>query len=653
MADKSESTGDDGTAKAAAVGVAMHEASRDPGVAADVREFLREQTIVLRLQAEDLRREDKLRHWSLRVHHISDVLKLSFELALASIFTVVMLVAALTVWSATQEDGVVIEAFSVPPDMAAQGLTGQGVAAKLQDKLSAMQAATDSARPAASYSNNWGGDIRVEIPNTGISIGEFYRYLVSRLGHQTHITGEVYHIGNTIAVTARSGSDAGATVTGTEADFDALMQQAADQIYARTQPYRHAIYLDERQAEHGGREAARAIFEELVASGSREDRIWGHVGLANLVDSDDPRLASAEERKAAALDSSFALPYQDIAGDDHILGHDESAIADMSKAVQLLESGHGGMSDRAATISRRADRAIIDISLGDFGATMRDSEDAVSLPDFYGVAEGARELSIMTLALLHRTTEMREAWNDLPASKDVFTNMNREAAKLQADYWSGDWTAVTAEWPGAEAATRQLTSIPGYTKRYADLVLTSEFSPFTAGALAETGDFRGAHALIDKTSLDCYPCLRTRGSIDAAQGNWSGAAWWFADATRQGPSIPFAYADWGGMLMRRGDFDAAIAKFTLANQKSPHFADPLEMWGEALMLKNRSDLALAKFEEANKYAPEWGWLHLKWGEALLWNGDKAGAQKQFAIASTLDLAPSEKSELAHMRASHG
>ncbi len=645
MADKSESTSDDGAAKAAAVGVAMHEASYDPGVAADVREFLREQTIVLRLQAEDLRREDKLRHWSLRVHHISDVLKLSFELALASIFTVMMLGVALTVWSAAQEDGVVIEAFSVPPDMAAQGLTGQGVAAKLQDKLSAMQAATDSSRPATSYSNNWDGDIRVEIPDTGVSIGEFYRYLVSHLGHQTHITGEVYHIGNTIAVTARSGSDAGATVTGAEADFDSLTQQAAEQIYVRTQPYRHAIYLVETQSGHGGREAGRAIFEELVANGSREDRIWGHVGLAYLVDSDDPRLASTEQRKAAALDPSFALPYQDIASDDHILGHDEAAIADMRRGGHLLESGHGGMSDRAATISLMADRGILDISLGDLDATLRDSEDAVSLPDFYGVAEGARELTVVSLALLHRTADMHAAWNDLPASKGVNTNMNRAAAKLQADYWSGDWTAVTAEWPDAEASTRQLTSIPGYTKRYADLLLASEFIPFVAGALAETGDFRSAHALIDKTALDCYPCLRMRGTIDAAQGNWSGAAWWFAAATRQGPSIPFAFTDWGEMLMRRGDFDGAIAEFQIANRKSPHFGDPLEMWGETLIRKNRSDLALAKFAEADKYAPKWGRLHLKWGEALAYLGRTSDAKAQFAIAAGLDLSQADKSTL--------
>jgi hypothetical protein len=76
------------------------------------------------------------------------------------------------------------------------------------------------------------------------------------------------------------------------------------------------------------------------------------------------------------------------------------------------------------------------------------------------------------------------------------------------------------------------------------------------------------------------------------------------------------------------------------------------MWGEALIRKNRSDLALAKFADANKYAPHWGRLHLKWGEALRWSGDKAGAQKQFAIASRLDLSEGEASELGRMTKAH-
>src|SRR5215469_7565959 len=99
------------------------------------------------------------------------------------------------------------------------------------------------------------------------------------------------------------------------------------------------------------------------------------------------------------------------------------------------------------------------------------------------------------------------------------------------------------------------------------------------------------------------------------------------------------------MLLRRGDYDGAIAKFEQAHDKGPHFADPLELWGEALMQKNRSDLALAKFEEASKYAPRWGRLHLKWGEALFYLGRKDEARAQFQAASGMDLSAADRNRL--------
>jgi len=170
--------------------------------------------------------------------------------------------------------------------------------------------------------------------------------------------------------------------------------------------------------------------------------------------------------------------------------------------------------------------------------------------------------------------------------------------------------------------------------------------PNLAYAQAKAGNFAAAHAIIDKTPRDCDLCLRTRGRIDAAQKNWGGAAFWFAEAVRQAPSIPFAYSDWGRMLLDKGDLDAAIEQFTLANQKGPHFADAIEMWGEALLLQKHPDLAVGKFAEAEKYAPNWGRLHLKWGKALAYSGSKDEAAKHFARAAQLDLTPSEKSELA-------
>jgi tetratricopeptide (TPR) repeat protein len=107
------------------------------------------------------------------------------------------------------------------------------------------------------------------------------------------------------------------------------------------------------------------------------------------------------------------------------------------------------------------------------------------------------------------------------------------------------------------------------------------------------------------------------------------------------------------MLLAKGDFNGAIAKFATAHEKGPHFADPLEMWGEALMQKNRSDLALVKFEEANKYAPNWGRLHLEWGRALFYMGEMNEAKMQFALAAQLALSEADRAALTSWKSRHG
>ena len=194
----------------------------------------------------------------------------------------------------------------------------------------------------------------------------------------------------------------------------------------------------------------------------------------------------------------------------------------------------------------------------------------------------------------------------------------------------GDWAAARKDIENVAAAPATTSSTQSY------LGPRTTVLPRLALALAKTGDMDGAWREISKLPTDCYFCLRVRGQIAAAQGNWSGAAYWFARAIALAPSIPFAYSEWGRMLMAKGDLDGAVVKFESANKKGPHFADPLEMWGEALIAHNRSDLALAKFEEAAKYAPNWKRLHLKWGEALTYLGRKDDAAKQFAIARSLD-----------------
>ncbi len=610
----------------------------------------RAQAEVLRLQAEDLRREDKLRHWSLRVHHISDVMKLTFELSLAAIVLAFATLIGTAIWKASHDHSLVVESFSVPADLAARGVTGEAVAAQLQDKLTAMQAATNSARPPDSYANNWGADIKVQIPDTGVSVGEFYRLLVSWFGSQTHISGEMYRTADGLAVTTRATGEAGDVVRGSEKDLDALMQKAAETVYARTQPFRYAVYLVSGPNPDGV--TSLVLLQNLARTGSAQDRSWAYMGLGTREEYSDPLHAPKTHALAIPLTPRFALPYQNIASEEFWAGHDETALAADRNAVALLAQGDGEMSARASAISLPAGRARAEEMIGDFPEALRQDAQCVMEPDYAFIAEYCRSDMAYDEAMQHDRAAARGDWSGVPVPSNPHGAVQYRPFEVSVLYGLGDWNGVIRKTGEFESYLKTIERVQPFTKSFAPVTLSREVWPYTAGALARTGHMNDALALIGRTPLDCDLCVRMCGNIATLNHDWTGAAHWFAMVSARAPSIPFADADWGAMLMAKGDFDGAIAKFTLANQKGPHFADPLEMWGEALIARNRSDLALAKFEEANKYAPNWGRLHLKWGEALWWSGDKDGAKKQFDAAQILDLTLAEKSELAREGASH-
>ena len=114
-------TGADPAAAAIALG---HPGTLDPRSAA----YLEKQARLTELQIADLEREDALRHWSLRVRHVSDVFKLSFEFGAALVFLTLGFFIMIAIWTAAHDRALVIEAFNVPSDMAADGLTVQVVA---------------------------------------------------------------------------------------------------------------------------------------------------------------------------------------------------------------------------------------------------------------------------------------------------------------------------------------------------------------------------------------------------------------------------------------------------------------------------------------------------------------------------------------------
>jgi tetratricopeptide (TPR) repeat protein len=620
---------------------AMHAALS--GGSEEARDYLRRQSRLADLQIDTLQKQDEFETSHLRWRRFNDQMKGAMQIMLVLIGALFVFGIGAAVWSAAHDDGVVIEAFNVPPDMQARGLTGSVVSSMLLDKLTDLQAHTDSARAPSSYASK-GEDIKVQIPDTGISISEAYRYLSGWLGHQTHISGDVYRGARGITVVVRTSGNP-ASFEGSEDKLNDLMLHAAEAVYRQTQPFRYGVHL----LNYGRFAEADAVFRDLVANGPAMEKPWAYaVWMYPAINNGDLATAIARTHTGAALDPHNLLAQVNVSQIEAIAGHDEQELKYDYAAKAAYAAGGGEQIRESARISmlHTADSNIAE-ETGDYRAAIAQYDHQLAEPDFNGSHWTVAYLKSADLALMH----------DVPASRRALGGYADITLLVHADTGSG-WNgtdmdfpqfeqfAELGDWAAARKDAEQVAASPSANAPTETLTARVMLLPRVALAQAKTGDYAAAWTEIAKTPLDCYRCLRVRGQIATAQKNWRGARYWFARAAALAPSIPFAYADWGAMLMARGDPDGAIAKFEIAHAKGPHFADPLEMWGEALIAQNRSDLALAKFEEAAKYAPNWGRLHLKWGEALLWSGDKTDARKQFAVASHLDLAPAEQSQLA-------
>jgi hypothetical protein len=625
--------------------LALDGKQHDAGTAKNLRDYLRSQAALADIQTEEIRHEWHMRSGSVRMRYYSDILRFAFNISLAFLGLAVAAIVGGLVWTAANENGLVVEAFAVPPDMTAHGLSGQAVASQLLDRILDLEEASASTRPASSFSNNWGDDIKIEIPETGVSIGEARRMMVMWLGHETHITGEVYRTQDGVSIATRASGQGGSVVSGSEANLAGLLQQSAESVFAATQPYRYSVYLMRR----GKFPEAQAVLQRLAAKGdSSRERAWANLGLGMIANSHGDWYAGAElHRRAAALFPNFALAWVDIDTEETILGHPEEALGAARTAVRLLESGNDiDMIERARPIALLSERADVARSTADFAAALDYNLQSLKQPDHQSSDESAREEMATDQARLHDRAAALNTWRMLPPADDPAVKANRALARFQLAYRLGDFHALLDHQEALEATLTAAEKNPDDVGLSFAVMRARVVKPFTAYAKARSGDFKAAHALIDATPIDCEACLRGRALVSTAERNWPAADYWFARAVAFSPSIPFAYADWGAMLLAKGDYDGAIDKFSASHGKGQHFADPLEMWGEALIAKNRSDLALAKFAEAAKYAPHWGRLHLQWGEALWWLGRKDEARGEFAHAAQLDLTSSEKAVLA-------
>ena len=595
--------------------------------------LLERQIALADLQIDGLQKVDAFELSHLRWRRFNDQMKGALQIMAVVLGLAVVIGIAVAVWRASQADGMVVEAFSVPPALAQNGMGGDVVADDLTNKLAAVRdtAVANSLSVYKDVRQDRDNDIKVEIPETGISLAQAWRYLRQWFGHERPLTGNVRRTADGKIALAVTLDRQTFVARGALGDLDALEQKIAEQVFAADDPGNYVLYLNGMNRDA---EAYAAAGRNVTLSLSERERAGAYSLWANETHfaTGDVRLGLTRAWISIALYGKSSAGHMEAMSDLLDLGHEEEALAQARIIATLRQADENATFRESGFPYAREFARYTDLLLtGDF-------------------AQARSYVCIYTCTLATQAARRAEYAARAHDIDDARTQLAQGVAAggvppdrlARAQYFIA---LAATDWPAAVTAARAyaagLKTVLAQNPTLAALRIRTAVQPMLATALARIGDVRGAQAAIDATPLDCYDCLRARGAVYDAR--------WYSRAVALAPSLPFAYADWGQMLLAKGDLAGAIAKFSRAHDKGPRFADPLEMWGEALIAQNRSDLALAKFQEAAQYAPNWGRLHLKWGEALLWSGDSAAAQKQFALAAPLDLTDAERHTLAGLR----
>lgn len=518
-------------------------------------------------------------------------------LAVAALVVVGLLVSLLI--RAARADALIVESFRVPPAMASQGLSGEVVASQVLDKLAEMQAGTESTRAASSYDNNWGDELKIDIPNTGATADQLWKLLRAWLGKETRISGEIIDTRNGLALTTRVGGTPGRRFVSKTEDLDALITQGAELIFQQSQPYRYSIYLtrDPKRFDDGTQS-----LEQLTRDSSDRERKWAFNGLSwafRVRGEFGPAISAAQ--KALAIDPEMIPALSNLASAYEALGQDQ-AYVDTYRREQEVQTTKEY--DPRVVAANRCGH-IAGIAFASRNPKGLD-EAAECLSSAGGSAsEYVLATRLNAMLLRHDAGSMLAVRIPVTPNTSAVNAASQIAlARLLAETDRGSSSQLAAALDNYRSAMAALSLDPQMGAYTRSVAFTWQW-PVETEALVRIGRLGEAAALIAKTPSDCYVCARDRGLVAEAAGNLPDAQRWYAEAARQAPRLAPAFADWGRLLVKGRRFDAAQLKLKEAVRLAPNWADPLKYWGDALAAQGKSAEAIAKYDAALKLAPKW------------------------------------------------
>lgn len=554
----------------------------------------------------------------------------------------VLLGFGVAVWAASRSNSLVIEPFEVPPVLEQRGITGRVVSSRILDRLAELQRNTESMRGEKSYADNWRDDIKLAIPETGMSLGDAWRALKSSLGEETRIGGEVVQTPTGLAISTRAGSTSGEVVHGTETEVDELIRAAARSIYKVTQPYRYAISLPE---DDKGVAERIEVLTRLTGDPSVTERKWAFSGLsASYRPLGQMTRAKAMAQRALAIDPDLLPALGNLSLAEFYLGHDEAVGFLTKRQAEAGEQATSGeYDDRVTRANSISDRQMVAELLADAGALERGASEFEQLGAFTTFASAVSGYRSSAAFIRHDYNRAARMLSPLLTSTDP-------RAVAYAQYViAGLRLDIAVELQDAAKVGQLVTlfelkaqQLPGGAERQADTLRRKAQIALAFGRVGAAAEARERAAALP---LDCYPCLRAKGYAAWSSGDRATAIRFFDKAIEQAPSIPFAYVHMGKLFLEAGNIDRALGHFENANAKGPNWSDPLKLMGDALSRKRDGQKALELYSKAAALAPKWGGLHVAWADTLVRTGDLDGARRKLQAAAGMRLSAEDRRKL--------
>ena len=592
------------SAEAFAASLAAQQAPADPKVARAAEHFLRRQARLLELQAEELTEQRALRLTHLvnqereaGIRRAGQRIRVGMQAFVALVVGLIAVGVVVMVYDAFTSQSVVVDAFKAPPPLASRGITGEVVAAGVLDTLQKLREVTRTTNKGLQSRSAWGSDVKIEVPETGVSIGEINRLLHERFGHDLHIGGELVQTGSGgLALTVRGEAIPAATFTGGPEELGKLTIQAAEYVYGRSQPYQYVAYLQNAGRYADSAAAAAEAFPRARNDAERAQlaNSWGNA-YASMYRAD---LGAPKYRLSMTLSPPRSPSWWKAWG--NLVGAISSGPGGEEAGWR---EGHAFLQAAAAAPQRERPilryqanpaQEIWDLPLL-LASTLEDARQN-------GGAGSTSAIDGPTIADNYAMTHDPGRAARYMASSDPADPTTKAEALLLQGYAALDRGDAAAAVAPLQAFYKAWSADP-------NLQYTDNFQACYAGlALGLTGHIKEADAVFARVGRWSL-CYAFKGDVRAHAGDIAGAQQAWAEGQKLLPDLAPVPLHRGLFELARGDLKAAEADMAFASNKAPHWADPLKAWGDVLAREGRWKPALGKYDEALKYAPAWAELH--------------------------------------------